>query len=94
MAEAASSSDHLISEDGGVATNTDEGAGSRHPKSPQSFLVIFNVGKRQNWGTLMRSACAFGVSEIMIVGARKLATFGNKALLGTHAQATSRPSQK
>eukprot|EP00929_Paragymnodinium_shiwhaense_P086196 TRINITY_DN46729_c0_g1_i1.p2 TRINITY_DN46729_c0_g1~~TRINITY_DN46729_c0_g1_i1.p2 ORF type:complete len:249 (-),score=72.17 TRINITY_DN46729_c0_g1_i1:216-962(-) len=44
----------------------------------KSILVLFNVGKRQNFGTLIRSACAFGVSEILAVGAQKLALFGNQ----------------
>lgn len=49
---------------------------------PESYLVIFNVAKRQNWGTLMRSACAFGVSEILVVGAKKLQLFGNQGTDG------------
>jgi len=48
----------------------------------KSYLLLFNVGKRQNWGTLLRSACAFGVSEVCIVGAKKLATFGNQGTAG------------
>mmetsp|Transcript_55294 Transcript_55294/g.140253 ORF Transcript_55294/g.140253 Transcript_55294/m.140253 type:complete len:243 (+) Transcript_55294:60-788(+) len=49
---------------------------------PKSYLLLFNVGKRQNFGTLLRSACAFGVSEVFVVGAKKLATFGNQGTAG------------
>eukprot|EP00928_Gymnodinium_smaydae_P091335 TRINITY_DN75044_c0_g1_i1.p1 TRINITY_DN75044_c0_g1~~TRINITY_DN75044_c0_g1_i1.p1 ORF type:complete len:238 (+),score=64.16 TRINITY_DN75044_c0_g1_i1:106-819(+) len=52
-----------------------------------SHLILFNVGKRQNFGTLLRSACAFGVSEVCVVGAKKLATFGNQ---GTSSHAPFR----
>jgi len=45
---------------------------------PRSYLVLFNVGKKQNFGTLLRSAGAFGVHEVCVVGARKLATFGSQ----------------
>lgn len=48
------------------------------PAAPDSYLLLFNVGKRQNWGTLLRSAGAFGVSEVYVVGAKKLQTFGNQ----------------
>mmetsp|Transcript_61064 Transcript_61064/g.132376 ORF Transcript_61064/g.132376 Transcript_61064/m.132376 type:complete len:242 (+) Transcript_61064:69-794(+) len=54
---------------------------------PTSHLVLFNVGKRQNWGTLLRSACAFGVTEVCVVGSKKLATFGSQ---GTAANAPIR----
>eukprot|EP00930_Biecheleria_cincta_P036651 TRINITY_DN25115_c0_g1_i1.p1 TRINITY_DN25115_c0_g1~~TRINITY_DN25115_c0_g1_i1.p1 ORF type:complete len:245 (+),score=59.78 TRINITY_DN25115_c0_g1_i1:45-779(+) len=54
------------------------------PQRPQSYLLLFNVGKKQNFGTLLRSACAFGVSEVLVVGAKKIATFGNQ---GTSAHA-------
>ncbi|CAE8637391.1 unnamed protein product [Polarella glacialis] len=54
-------------------------------KAPESYLLLFNVGKKQNFGTLLRSACAFGVSEVVIVGAKKLATFGNQGT-AQHAQ--------
>lgn len=62
-------------------------AASHEQQPSESFLVIFNVGKRQNWGTLLRSACAFGVAEVLVVGAKKLATFGNQ---GTTLHANQR----
>eukprot|EP00931_Biecheleriopsis_adriatica_P039519 TRINITY_DN22597_c0_g1_i1.p1 TRINITY_DN22597_c0_g1~~TRINITY_DN22597_c0_g1_i1.p1 ORF type:complete len:222 (+),score=53.30 TRINITY_DN22597_c0_g1_i1:38-667(+) len=49
--------------------------------------LLFNVGKKQNFGTLLRSACAFGVSEVLVVGAKKISTFGNQ---GTSAHANLR----
>jgi len=62
----------------GLAAATEPAAASSTAGAPQSYLLLFNVGKRQNWGTLLRSAGAFGVSEIHVVGAKKLATFGNQ----------------
>ncbi|CAL1145087.1 unnamed protein product [Cladocopium goreaui] len=60
---------------------------SMQTSRPESFLLIFNVSKKQNFGTLLRSACAFGVSEVLVVGAKKIATFGNQ---GTMAHANVR----
>ncbi|CAE7200987.1 ysgA [Symbiodinium natans] len=59
----------------------------KEPKRPESFLLIYNVSKKQNFGTLLRSACAFGVSEVLVVGAKKISTFGNQ---GTAAHANVR----
>eukprot|EP00744_Colponema_vietnamica_P015830 GILI01022197.1.p1 GENE.GILI01022197.1~~GILI01022197.1.p1 ORF type:complete len:232 (+),score=30.27 GILI01022197.1:37-696(+) len=46
---------------------------------PQSFLVVHDVAKRSNWGSLIRSAVAFGVRTILLVGGRqdKIKTFGS-----------------
>ena len=44
----------------------------------KSYLLVYNVGKRQNFGQLLRSAAAFGVSAVFVVGAEKLSTFGNQ----------------
>jgi len=44
----------------------------------KSYLLIYNVGKRQNFGQLLRSAAAFGVSAVFVIGAEKLSTFGNQ----------------
>eukprot|EP00916_Digyalum_oweni_P024890 GHVL01041108.1.p1 GENE.GHVL01041108.1~~GHVL01041108.1.p1 ORF type:complete len:156 (+),score=24.07 GHVL01041108.1:131-598(+) len=43
----------------------------------EGFLIVNNVSKRQNWGTLIRSATAFGITEILLVGGKKLQTFGS-----------------
>jgi len=67
-----------------VACSADTGGGDDATR-PKSYLLLFNVGKRQNWGSLLRSACAFGVSEVFVVGAKKLSTFGNQGTT-THAQ--------
>eukprot|EP00933_Yihiella_yeosuensis_P001144 TRINITY_DN10186_c0_g2_i2.p1 TRINITY_DN10186_c0_g2~~TRINITY_DN10186_c0_g2_i2.p1 ORF type:complete len:232 (-),score=44.61 TRINITY_DN10186_c0_g2_i2:64-759(-) len=61
------------------------GSTENSDKRPDSYLVLFNVGKKQNFGTLLRSACAFGVTEVLIVGAAKLQTFGNQGT-AQHAQ--------
>ncbi|KAG0474209.1 hypothetical protein HPP92_016066 [Vanilla planifolia] len=43
----------------------------------ESLLVIHNVAKRHNIGTMARSATAFGVSEIVLVGRRDFNAFGS-----------------
>ncbi|MCO5597633.1 hypothetical protein L7F22_051714 [Adiantum nelumboides] len=37
----------------------------------QSFVIVYNVAKRHNIGTLARCATAFGVSEMILVGKHK-----------------------
>ena len=46
------------------------------PSSPISILLVHNVAKKKNFGELLRSAAAMGVSEVVVVGATKLATHG------------------
>ena len=49
------------------------------PVPPSSFLVVHNVSKRANVGTLARCATAFGVEELLLVGGaatRGFNTFG------------------
>nr|XP_010914344.1 uncharacterized protein LOC105039776 isoform X1 [Elaeis guineensis] len=43
----------------------------------ESLVVVHNVAKRHNVGTLARSATAFGVSEIIFVGRRDFNAFGS-----------------
>ncbi len=43
---------------------------------PESRLVLFNIAKRYNFGMLIRSANAFGVSELIVVGRKRFNTFG------------------
>jgi tRNA G18 (ribose-2'-O)-methylase SpoU len=42
------------------------------------YLIIHNVAKNHNVGTIVRSAAAMNVSEIWVAGKRKLASFGNQ----------------
>ncbi|KAK6913843.1 tRNA/rRNA methyltransferase, SpoU type [Dillenia turbinata] len=42
----------------------------------ESYVVIHNIAKRHNVGTLARSATAFGVSEVILVGRRDFNAFG------------------
>lgn len=44
----------------------------------KSYLILNNIGKSGNWGTLLRSAAAFGVTDIFVVGGKKIQTFGNQ----------------
>lgn len=43
----------------------------------ESFLLVHNVAKRHNLGTLARSATAFGVTEIILVGRKDFNAFGS-----------------
>ena len=42
------------------------------------YMLVYNIGKKKNFGDILRSAAAFGVKEVLIVGAKKLSTFGNQ----------------
>ncbi|KAI4304115.1 hypothetical protein MLD38_039670 [Melastoma candidum] len=43
----------------------------------ESYVVVHNVAKRHNVGTLARSATAFGVKEVIVVGRRDFNSFGS-----------------
>ncbi|EZG72987.1 putative TrmH family RNA methyltransferase [Gregarina niphandrodes] len=47
----------------------------------QAYLILNNIGKRGNFGTLIRSAAAMGIQDIFVVGAEKLRTFGNQVCI-------------
>eukprot|EP01053_Blabericola_migrator_P000591 Blabericola_migrator_1__590@NODE_1145_length_5293_cov_76_243781_g779_i0_p4_GENE_NODE_1145_length_5293_cov_76_243781_g779_i0NODE_1145_length_5293_cov_76_243781_g779_i0_p4_ORF_typecomplete_len211_score22_44SpoU_methylase/PF00588_19/2_3e28SpoU_methylase/PF00588_19/2_5e03_NODE_1145_length_5293_cov_76_243781_g779_i039654597 len=47
----------------------------------EGYLILNNIGKRQNYGTLIRSAAAMGFTDLFVVGQRKLRTFGNQGTL-------------
>jgi tRNA G18 (ribose-2'-O)-methylase SpoU len=46
---------------------SNETASCNANNSPGSYLIVFNVSKRHNIGTLVRSATAFGVTEVMLL---------------------------
>ncbi|OVA04415.1 tRNA/rRNA methyltransferase [Macleaya cordata] len=43
----------------------------------ECFVVVHNIAKRHNVGTMARSATAFGVSELILVGRRDFNAFGS-----------------
>jgi len=43
-----------------------------------AYMLVYNIGKKKNFGDILRSAAAFGVKEVFIVGAKKLQLFGNQ----------------
>lgn len=45
--------------------------------SIECYVVVHNIAKRHNVGTLARSATAFGVSELILVGRRDFNAFGS-----------------
>ncbi|XP_042414013.1 uncharacterized tRNA/rRNA methyltransferase YsgA-like isoform X1 [Zingiber officinale] len=57
----------------------DAEAAAAPPEQPvvESLVVVHNVAKRHNIGTMARSATAFGVSEIVLVGRRDFNAFGS-----------------
>ncbi|XP_027116138.1 uncharacterized protein [Coffea arabica] len=46
-------------------------------KRYESYVLIHNIAKRHNVGTLARSCTAFGVSELILVGRRDFNAFGS-----------------
>jgi tRNA G18 (ribose-2'-O)-methylase SpoU len=44
---------------------------------PKSYLLVHNVSKKHNIGTLSRSCTAFGVTQVCIVGQNAYNTFGS-----------------
>ncbi|KAK9811931.1 hypothetical protein WJX73_000525 [Symbiochloris irregularis] len=51
---------------------------NRDPVTPSSFLILYNVGKRHNIGMILRSATAFNVREVCIIGNRRFSSFGDQ----------------
>ncbi|XP_012841156.1 PREDICTED: rRNA methyltransferase 1, mitochondrial isoform X2 [Erythranthe guttata] len=43
----------------------------------ESYVIVHNIAKRHNVGTLARSATAFGVTEFILVGKRDFNAFGS-----------------
>ncbi|EEF45442.1 uncharacterized tRNA/rRNA methyltransferase YsgA [Ricinus communis] len=43
----------------------------------ESYVLVHNIAKRHNVGTLARSATAFGVTELILVGRRDFNAFGS-----------------
>ena len=43
----------------------------------ECFVMVHNIAKRHNVGTMVRSASAFGVTEFILVGRRDFNSFGN-----------------
>jgi len=60
------------------ATTTAKEAGRRRFDN-QFYLILSNIGKRNNFGALIRTATAFGVEKVLVVGeSKQLKTFGNQ----------------
>eukprot|EP00392_Amoebophrya_sp_AT5.2_P005623 g5632.t1 len=65
----------------GARSSASASSSSLSHKNIKSYLLLHNVGKKQNFGQLLRSAMAFGVSEVGVVGAKRIADlslFGNQ----------------
>ena len=44
------------------------------PSPPRSYLILHHIAKNRNLGALLRSADAFGVHEVVVVGRRRIAS--------------------
>lgn len=46
-------------------------------EKPKSYVIVFNVSKRHNIGTIARCCTGFGVHAVCLVGSREYNTFGS-----------------
>lgn len=46
-------------------------------QKPEGYLIVTNISKKQNVGTIVRSASAFGFKEVIVVGSPKINLFGS-----------------
>ena len=42
----------------------------------RAYLILHNVAKKRNFGEILRTAAAMGVTEACVVGAQKLSAHG------------------
>ena len=49
-------------------------------RKSKGSMLMFNISKSKNFGTILRSAAAFGLSEVFLVEAnhKKLSKFGSQ----------------
>lgn len=52
----------------------------------KSALIIFNISKNRNFGGLVRTADALGVSEIIVVGKKRLKRYGHCGTFDSNKQ--------
>jgi len=52
----------------------------------KSALIIFNIAKGRNVGSLIRTADALGVSELIIVGRKKMTRYGSQGTFNSRIQ--------
>ena len=62
----------------GAGAGAGERAGAGAGAAPESYLIVHNVAKKHNVGTLARCATALGVREVCLVGNRHFNTFGSQ----------------
>jgi len=56
----------------------DEAVHPLYPGYPECRVLIYNVAKKGNIGTIVRTAVAFGATQLIVVGNRKINTLGNQ----------------
>lgn len=73
MADAANAASTTVEAPDATAATT---SGSQHANQPPCFLILYNIAKRHNVGNIARSASAFGVAQLCLVGSRHFSAFG------------------
>lgn len=58
----------------------------------ESYVVVHNITKRHNLGTLARRPTTFGVTELVLVGRRDFNSYGKPSSSSTSAFAPSTTS--
>eukprot|EP00918_Siedleckia_nematoides_P058185 GHVU01126915.1.p3 GENE.GHVU01126915.1~~GHVU01126915.1.p3 ORF type:complete len:197 (-),score=32.41 GHVU01126915.1:1475-2065(-) len=66
------------SEEGAAALEAAPAPPTSGDKLWEARLLIHNIAKKNNVGTLLRSAAAFNVKQVVVAGSRRLQTFGNQ----------------
>jgi tRNA G18 (ribose-2'-O)-methylase SpoU len=62
----------------------DEAVVPLYPGYPEVRVLVYNVAKKANVGTIVRTAVAFGATQIIVVGNRKINTMGNQVNTAEH----------
>lgn len=62
-----------------VASLASENLVPLFPGRPECRVLVYNLSKKGNFGTLVRTAVAFGATQMIVVGNRKINTLGQQA---------------
>ncbi|KAG2488382.1 hypothetical protein HYH03_013069 [Edaphochlamys debaryana] len=80
MADASTSHDRAAGHEEeacALRTTSAADASSTAASRPACYIITHSVAKKHNIGTIVRSATAFGVKEVCLVGSRAFNTFGS-----------------
>ena len=53
---------------------------SLNADKPKAYMLMFNISKQKNFGTIVRSAAAFGLEEVFMIDVnhKKMSKFGSQ----------------